>query len=75
MMVKKTSRKWHMYVDFIDLNQVCTKDPYSLASFDRLIYRTLGFCLLSFMDSYSGYNQIKMNLTDPKKYRVHDQSQ
>ncbi|MCI67544.1 retrotransposon gag protein, partial [Trifolium medium] len=53
-----------MCVDFIDLNKACPKDPYLLPSIDRLIYGASGYKTLSFMDAYSGYNQIKMNTLD-----------
>ena len=30
IMVKKTNRKWRMYVDFTDLNNACPKDSFPL---------------------------------------------
>lgn len=56
-----------MCVDFTDLNKACPKDPYLLPQIDRLIDATSGFRLLSFMDAYSGYNQIQMDLADASK--------
>ncbi|MCI47605.1 gag-pol polyprotein, partial [Trifolium medium] len=53
-----------MCVDFIDLNFACPKDPYPLSSIDRLIDGASSCKTLSFMEAYSGYNQIKMNPTD-----------
>ncbi|PNX87219.1 gag-pol polyprotein [Trifolium pratense] len=64
VMVKKANGKWRMCVDFTDLNKACPKDPYSLPNIDRLIDGASGCKMLSFMDAYSGYNQIKMNPTD-----------
>jgi hypothetical protein len=63
-MVKKANGKWRMCVDFTDLNKACPKDPYPLPNIDRLIDGASGYKMLSFMDAYSGYNQIKMNPTD-----------
>jgi hypothetical protein len=63
-MVKKSNGKWRMCVDFTDLNKACPKDPYPLPSIDRLIDGASGYKLLSFMDAYSGYNQIKMSAPD-----------
>ncbi|RDX72028.1 hypothetical protein CR513_48545, partial [Mucuna pruriens] len=42
----------------------CSKDPYSLLNIDRLVDGTSGFAVLSFMDTYSGYNQIRMHQQD-----------
>lgn len=67
VMVKKNLGKWHMCVDFTDLNKACPKDPYPLPQIDRLIEAASSFCLLNFMDAYSGYNQIQMNLADAPK--------
>ncbi|GAU31015.1 hypothetical protein TSUD_393000 [Trifolium subterraneum] len=64
VMVKKNNGKLKMCVDFTDLNKACPKDPYPLPSIDRLIDGASGCNVVSFMDAYSGYNQIKMNLPD-----------
>ncbi|MCH87971.1 hypothetical protein A2U01_0008852, partial [Trifolium medium] len=61
VMVKKSNGKWRMCVDFTDLNMACPKDPYPLPSIDDLIDGASGYKTLSFMDAYSGYNQIKMD--------------
>ncbi|XP_074336976.1 uncharacterized protein LOC141674152 [Apium graveolens] len=63
VMVKKANGKWRMCIDYTDLNNACPKDPYPLPNIDQLIDATSGHVMLSFMDAYSGYNQIKM---DPK---------
>ena len=64
VMVKKANRKWRMCVDFTDLNRACPKDSYSLTRVDILMDSTARHELLSFMDAFSGYNQIKMNEDD-----------
>ncbi|RDX82493.1 hypothetical protein CR513_36708, partial [Mucuna pruriens] len=56
VMVKKPNGKWRMCTDYTDLNKACPKDPYPLPNIDRLVDRMVGFALLSFMDTYSGYN-------------------
>ena len=53
-----------MCIDYMDLNKVCPKDPYHLPSIDRLVDSASSQRLLSFMDAYSGYNQIRMHLAD-----------
>ena len=64
VMVKKTNGKWRMCVDFTDLNKACPKDSYPLPCIDQLVDSTTGHKLLSFMDAFSGYNQIRMNKAD-----------
>ena len=61
VMVKKANGKWRMCVDFIDLNKACPKDSYPLPCIDQLVDSIAGHQLLSFMDAFSGYNQIKMD--------------
>ena len=66
-MVKKYNGKWRMCVDFMDLNRACLKDSYPLPRIDTLVDSTAKHELLSFMDAFSGYNQIKVNEEDQKK--------
>ena len=63
-MVKKANEKWRMCVDFTNLNKVCPKDIYPLPRIDTLVDSTARNQLLSFIDSFSGYNQIKMEEAD-----------
>ncbi|KAM2698987.1 hypothetical protein EV1_037930 [Malus domestica] len=51
---------WRMCVDYTDLNKGCPNDSFPLPLIDRLIDSMAGCELLSFMDAYSGYNQILM---------------
>lgn len=67
VLVKKANGKWRICVDYTDLNASCPKDPYPLPSIDQLIDATAGHLMLSFMDAYSGYNQIKMTPEDREK--------
>ncbi|KAM2039960.1 hypothetical protein ACFX1T_013356 [Malus domestica] len=55
---------WRMCVDYTDLNKGCPKDNLPLPLIDRFIVSTARCELLSFMDAYSGYNQILMNPLD-----------
>ncbi|KAM1328987.1 hypothetical protein ACFX2F_013196 [Malus domestica] len=55
---------WRMCVDYTDLNKGCPKVSFPLPLIDRLINSTAGCELLSFMDAYSGYNQILINPLD-----------
>ncbi|CAJ2666715.1 unnamed protein product [Trifolium pratense] len=56
-----------MCCDYTDLNRACPKDSYPLPCIDRLVDNSSGFKLLSFMDAYSGYNQIPMAVADREK--------
>ncbi|XP_068462251.1 uncharacterized protein [Phaseolus vulgaris] len=64
---KKSNGKWRMCVDFTDLNKACPKDSYPLPSIDALVDSAAGCKLLSFLDAFSGYNQIKMHPIDEEK--------
>ena len=56
-----------MCVNFSDLNKAYPKDSFSLPSIDRLISASAGHHILSFMDAFSGYNQIMMDPVDQEK--------
>ena len=66
-MVKKANGKWRMCVDFMDLNRASPKDSYPLLQIDTLVDSTARHKLLSFMDTFSGYNQIMMNEDDQER--------
>ena len=51
-------------MDFTDLNKVYPKDSFLLPQIEQLVDATSGHALLSFMDTYYGYNQIPMHVPD-----------
>ena len=51
-------------MDFRDLNNACPKDDFPLPITELLVDATTGFGALSFIDSFSGYNQIKVDPED-----------
>jgi len=67
VLVKKANGKWRMCVDFTYLNKACPKDSYPLPSIDALVDSASGCKMLSFLDAFSGYNQIKMHPKDESK--------
>lgn len=64
ILVKKSNGQWHFSVHFTDLYKACSKDNFPLPRIDQLVDSTAGHALLSFLDAYSGYNQIKMHTPD-----------
>nr|KYP72951.1 Retrovirus-related Pol polyprotein from transposon 412 family [Cajanus cajan] len=67
VLVKKGNGKWSMCTDYTDLNKACPKDAYPLPCIDRLVDGTSRQSIFSFLDAYSGYNQIKMHPDDEEK--------
>ncbi|XP_070029970.1 uncharacterized protein [Nicotiana sylvestris] len=67
VVVPKKNGKWRVCVDYTDLKNVCPKDSFPLPHIDQLIDATAGHELLSFLDAYLGYNQIKMDPLDEEK--------
>ena len=67
VLVKKANGKWRMCVDFTDLNRACPKDSFPLPRIDQLVDSTTGHKLLTFMDAFSGCNQIRMAKEDQEK--------
>ena len=56
---KKDGKVW-MCVDFRDLNKASPKDDFPVPHIDILVDNMAEHALLSFIDGFSGYNQIKM---------------
>ena len=56
-----------MCVDFTDLNKACPKDSFPLPRIDQVVESTAEHKLLTFMNAFSGYNQIKMAEEDQEK--------
>ena len=56
-----------MCIDFTNLNKAYPKDSFPLPRIDKLVNSTTGHKLLSFMDAFSGYNQILMDEEDQEK--------
>ena len=56
-----------MCVDFTNLNKACPKDSYPFPQIDHLVDLTTGHQLLSFMDVFFGYNQVKLEESNQEK--------
>ena len=64
VLVKKENDKWRLCIDFTDINRACLKDSFPLPRIDLIVDATTGHELLSFMDAFSGYNQISIDPND-----------
>ncbi|KAA0065979.1 uncharacterized protein E6C27_scaffold62G00640 [Cucumis melo var. makuwa] len=62
--VRKKNGQLRVCVDFRDLNNACPKDDFPLPTTEIMVDATTGHEALSFMDGSSGYNQIRMALSD-----------
>ena len=51
-------------MDFTELNSACPKDSFPLPRIDQFVDSTTEHKLLTFMDAFLGYNQIKMSEED-----------
>ena len=67
VLVKKKNEQIKSCVDFRNLNKTCPKDEFSLPNMDLLIDFVAGNAMFSFMDGFSGYNQIKVAPKDAEK--------
>ena len=65
--VPKKDGNVRMYVDYKDLNSASLKDDFPLPHIDTLVDKTATSSLYSFMDGFSGYNQIKLAPEDMEK--------
>ena len=63
----KNGEKLRVCVDFTDFNKACPKDSFPLPKINLIVDETSTHELLSFMDAFSGYHQIKMHPSDIEK--------
>ena len=64
VLVKKKNGQIKCYINFRKLNQAYPKDKFPLPNIDLLIDSMVGNAMFSFMNGFSGYNQIRMALKD-----------
>lgn len=64
---KKKTKKLRMCVDFTAVNKCCPKDHFPLPRIDQIIDSTAGCERLSFLDAYSGYQQMRLKVEDEEK--------
>jgi hypothetical protein len=65
VVARKKNGKIRICIDFRNLNRACTKDHYPLPKMETLLQRVTGSGMISMLDGFSGYNQIRL-----KKLRI-----
>jgi hypothetical protein len=67
MVENKDTKIYRMCIDFTALNKHCPKDYFPLPRIDQIIDSTASYKCLSFLNAYSGYNQIRLKVEDKDK--------
>ena len=58
---------WRICIDYMKLNTATRKDHYPLPFIDQMLEKLAGHHHYCFLDGYSGYNQITIELEDQEK--------
>jgi hypothetical protein len=58
VIVRKKNGEVRLCVDFRNLNKCSKKDNYPLPKMEHLLQRISGAKVMSFLDGFSGYNQV-----------------
>jgi hypothetical protein len=65
--VRKTTGQIRLCVDFRALNRASVKDHFPLPNMEMILQQVAGSQMMSLLDGFSGYNQIKVKRTDRYK--------
>ena len=63
----RTVTGWRMCIDYRRLNTATRKDNFPLPFIDQMLERLAGHAFYCFLDGYSEYNQIAVDLQDQEK--------
>jgi hypothetical protein len=67
VVVPKKNGKWRICVDYRELNKATLRDHFPLPFIDQVLDSLAGKKYFSFLDGFSGYNQINIALEDQDK--------
>jgi len=67
VLVPKKNGKWRICVDYRELNEATKKDHFPLTFIDQVLDGLAGKKFFSFLDGFSGYNQIQICPEDQDK--------
>jgi len=67
VIIPKKNGKWRVCIDYIELNKATLKDHFPLPFIAQLLDNLARKKYFSFLDGFSGYNQIKLALEDQDK--------
>jgi len=67
VLVPKKDGRVRMCINYRDLNMASPKDDFPLPHINVLVDNTTRNHIYSFMDGYSAYNQIPMDVEDKEK--------
>lgn len=67
VVVRKITGQIRLCVDFRNLNIVCKKDNYPLPKMETLLQRVTGSGMISMLDGFSRYNQVRVREEDRHK--------
>ena len=65
--MRKKSGEIRICIDFRNLNQASLKDNYPLPNMENLLQSVTGAGMLSMLDGFSGYNQVRIKKEDREK--------
>jgi hypothetical protein len=63
----RVQSRWRVCIDYRKLNTATRKDHFPLPFIDQMVERLAGHEYYYFLDGYSGYNQVPVDLEDQEK--------
>jgi hypothetical protein len=67
IVARKKNGNIRLCIDFMNLIIACTEDHYPLPKMETLLQKLTGSGMISMLDGFSGYNQIKLKVEDMHK--------